>query len=303
MAMENNDILLKRFIRYLRLDKGLSENTFENYANDVEKLMGFIAVEQLDLATLSSNDLQRFICTLHDVGISSRSQARILSGIKSFFKYLRLERLIEHDPTELIETPRIGMKLPEVLTVEEIDNMVNTFDLSKAEDRRNRAIVETLYGCGLRVSELVDLRISNLYLTDGYILVEGKGSKQRVVPISPNAIREINLYLEDRQYLKIKPGNENILFLNRRGGQLTRNMIFYIIKQACLEAGILKTVSPHTLRHTFATHLLEGGANLRAIQQMLGHESITTTEIYTHLDRQFLREEILRCHPRNRKNI
>ncbi len=301
--MENDDILLKHFIRYLRIERGLSENTLKSYSDDVTKLIGFAAVENLDLTALSNDDLQRFICTLRDVGIEPRSQARILSGIKSFFKYLRLEHIIENDPTELIETPRIGMKLPEVLTVEEIDCMVNTFDLSKPEDRRNRAIVETLYGCGLRVSELVELRISNLNLVEGYILVEGKGSKQRIVPISPNAIREINLYLEDRQYLEIKPGNENILFLNRRGRQLTRTMIFYVVKQACINAGIHKNISPHTLRHTFATHLIKGGANLRAIQQMLGHESITTTEIYTHLDRQFLREEILRCHPRNRKNI
>ncbi len=299
----NNETLLKRFIRYLRLEKGLSGNTLESYTDDVEKLMGFVTVERLDWRTLSTDDLQRFVCTLHDIGIGARSQARILSGIKAFFKFLVLEHFIESDPTELIEAPRIATKLPEVLTVEEIDNMVATFDLSKAEDRRNRAIIETLYGCGLRVSELVDLRLSHLNFTDGYILVTGKGDKQRIVPISPNAIHEINLYLDDRQHLPIKPGNENTLFLNRRGAKLTRTMIFYIIKRACAQAGIVKPVSPHTLRHTFATHLLQGGANLRAIQQMLGHESITTTEIYTHLDRQFLRQEILRCHPRNQKNI
>ena len=212
-----------------------------------------------------------------------------------------MEKLIENDPSELIESPKLGVKLPDVLTVDEVDRMVESFDLSQPEDRRNRAIIETLYGCGLRVSELVGLRISDLYLTDGYIIVEGKGEKRRLVPISQNAIREINLYLEDRRELDIKRGSEDILFLNRRGAKLTRVMVYYIVKRACERCGIRKQVSPHTLRHTFATHLLEGGANLRAIQQMLGHESITTTEIYTHLDRQFLRQEILQYHPRNQR--
>ena len=283
MALVDTDNLLKRFSRYLRLERGLSENTIAGYMSDVEKLVDFIDSENLDWRTVTGADLHQFVATLQDLGIGARSQARIIS--------------------ELIETPKLGMKLPDVLTVEEVDELVNSFDLSKPEERRNRAIVETLYSCGLRVSELVGLRMSNLYFNDGYIIVEGKGKKQRLVPISEKAIKEIRPYIDDRLSLDIKRGNENILFLNRRGTQLTRVMIFYIIKRACERCGIRKKVSPHTLRHTFATHLLEGGANLRAIQQMLGHESITTTEIYTHLDRQFLRQEILQHHPRNKKTL
>ena len=297
------DKLLKQFGRYLKLERGLSPNTVEGYMSDVEKLADFIQAENLDWNAVTGEDLHRFVCTLQDLGIGARSQARIISGIKSFFNFLRLGKEIEQDPSELIESPKLGMKLPDVLTVEEIDAMVDSFDLSQPEDRRNRAIIETLYGCGLRVSELVGLRISDLYFSDGYVIVEGKGEKQRLVPISQNAIHEIRLYMDDRRELDIKRGNENILFLNRRGSKLSRVMIFYIVKQACERCGIKKKVSPHTLRHTFATHLLEGGANLRAIQQMLGHESITTTEIYTHLDRQFLRQEILQHHPRNKSRL
>lgn len=304
MALVDTDNLLKRFSRYLRLERGLSENTIAGYMSDVEKLVGFIDSEKLDWRAVTGADLHQFVATLQDLGIGARSQARIISGIKSFFNFLRMEKCIDTNPSELIETPKLGMKLPDVLTVEEVDGLVNSFDLSKPEEHRNRAIVETLYSCGLRVSELVGLRISDLYFSDGYIIVEGKGEKQRLVPISQNAIESISLYIEDvRPLLDIKRGNENILFLNRRGAQLTRVMIFYIIKRACERCGIRKKVSPHTLRHTFATHLLEGGANLRAIQQMLGHESITTTEIYTHLDRQFLRQEILQHHPRNKKTL
>ncbi len=301
MALVDTEKLMKRFSRYLKLERGLSDNTVIGYMTDVEKLVQFFDAEELDWTTVSSDDLHRFVCILQDLGIAPRSQARIISGIKSFFGFLRLSQVIKDDPSDLIETPQFGKKLPDVLTVEEVDAMVEAFDWNKAETPRNRAIVETLYGCGLRVSELISLRLTDLYFTDGYILVEGKGEKQRLVPISQNAMREINLYLEDRKDLNIKPASENIVFLNRRGGQMSRVMVFYIIKQACELGGIVKTVSPHTLRHTFATHLLEGGANLRAIQQMLGHESITTTEIYTHLDRRFLRDEILRCHPRNRQ--
>ena len=301
MPKVDADNLLKRFGRYLKLERGLSTNTVEGYQCDVEKLVDFIQTENLDWSQVTGDDLHRFVCTLQDLGIGARSQARIISGIKSFFGFLKLEKLIENDPSELIESPKLGVKLPDVLTVDEVDRMVESFDLSQPEDRRNRAIIETLYGCGLRVSELVGLRISELYLTDGYIIVEGKGEKRRLVPISQNAIREINLYLEDRRELDIKRGSEDILFLNRRGAKLTRVMVYYIVKRACERCGIRKQVSPHTLRHTFATHLLEGGANLRAIQQMLGHESITTTEIYTHLDRQFLRQEILQYHPRNQR--
>lgn len=303
MSLVDTDNLLKRFGRYLKLERGLSDNTVEGYMTDVEKLAGFIQSENLAWDKITGDDLHRFVCTLQELGIGARSQARIISGIKSFFGFLRLEQLIETDPSKWIDTPKLGVKLPDVLTIAEIEAMVESCDLSQPEGRRNRAIIETLYGCGLRVSELVGLRISDLYFSDGYILVEGKGGKQRLVPISENAVREIILYMEDRKELDIKRGNENILFLNRRGTKLSRVMIFYIVKQACESCGIQKKVSPHTLRHTFATHLLEGGANLRAIQQMLGHESITTTEIYTHLDRQFLRQEILQHHPRNVRRL
>ncbi len=301
MAIVDSENLLKRFGRYLKLERGLSANTVEGYTGDVEKLVDFIQAEELDWSRVTGDDLHRFVCTLQDLGIGARSQARIISGIKSFFGFLKVEKVIDEDPSELIETPKLGVKLPDVLTVDEVDQLVASFDLSRPEDRRNRAIIETLYGCGLRVSELVGLRISDLYLSDGYIIVEGKGEKRRLVPISQNAIREIALYMDDRQQLDIKRGSEDILFLNRRGAKLTRVMVFYIVKRACEKCGIRKNVSPHTLRHTFATHLLEGGANLRAIQQMLGHESITTTELYTHLDRQFLRQEILQHHPLNQK--
>lgn len=302
MSLVDADNLVKQFGRYLKLERGLSSNTIEAYLSDVEKLVGFIQAEDLDWRAVTGEDLLRFVCTLQDLGIGARSQARIISGIKSFFNFLRLEKWIEQDPSELIETPKLGMKLPDVLTVEEVDAMVDSIDLKVPEGQRNRAIIETLYGCGLRVSELVGLRISDLYFPDGYIMVEGKGGKQRLVPISESAIKAIRSYMEDRASIAVKRGNENILFLNRRGSQLSRVMVFYIVKQACEQCGIKKKVSPHTLRHTFATHLLEGGANLRAIQQMLGHESITTTEIYTHLDRQFLRQEILQHHPRNKKD-
>lgn len=302
MSLVDADNLVKQFGRYLKLERGLSSNTIEAYLSDVEKLVGFIQAEDLDWRTVTGEDLHRFVCTLQDLGIGARSQARIISGIKSFFNFLRLEKWIEQDPSELIETPKLGMKLPDVLTVEEVDAIVDSIDLTVPEGQRNRAIIETLYGCGLRVSELVGLRISDLYFPDGYIMVEGKGGKQRLVPISESAIKAIRSYMEDRASIAVKRGNENILFLNRRGSQLSRVMVFYIVKQACEQCGIKKKVSPHTLRHTFATHLLEGGANLRAIQQMLGHESITTTEIYTHLDRQFLRQEILQHHPRNKKD-
>lgn len=301
MAIVDVENLLKRFDRYLKLERGLSDNTVDSYRCDVEKLVDFIQTEKLDWAQVTDDDLHRFVCALQDLGIGARSQARIISGVKSFFGFLKMEKLIDNDPSELIETPQLGVKLPDILTVDEIGQMVDSFDLSQPEDRRNRAIIETLYGCGLRVSELVGLRISDLYLHDGYIIVDGKGGKRRLVPISQNAIEEIEIYMDERQNLNIKRGSEDILFLNRRGAKLTRVMIFYIVKRACERCGIRKQVSPHTLRHTFATHLLEGGANLRAIQQMLGHESITTTEIYTHLDRQFLRQEILQHHPRNRQ--
>lgn len=301
-----NDIsrVMAQFEGYLGVQKGLSANTIESYTDDVTKLIVFAADGGHAIENISQSDLHEFVCTLQDVGISARSQARIISGIKSFFRFLKIEGYIDHNPSTLIESPKLGKHLPEVLTLGEIDAMINAIDLSAPEGERNHAIIETLYSCGLRVSELIGLRISQIYANDGYIIVVGKGDKQRVVPISPIALDLINEYVNgSRARLKlIKPGCDDILFLNRRGGQLTRVMIFYIIKQLCQLAGIRKNVSPHTMRHSFATHLLEGGANLRAIQQMLGHESITTTEIYLHIDRNRLRDDILKYHPRNRRN-
>jgi integrase/recombinase XerD len=235
-----------------------------------------------------------------DLGLSAKSQARILSGLKAFFRFLLLEDKIQKDPTSLLEGPRLARKLPEVLTVEEIDRMLDKIDLSKAEGRRNKAMLETLYSCGLRVSELVGLKISGIFRAEGFVRIIGKGDKERLVPFSQRVLKEIDLYMPDRNSLKIEPGFEDILFLNRRGKMLTRNMVFMIIRELAKAAGIQKTVSPHTFRHSFATHLVEGGADLRAVQEMLGHESITTTEIYTHLDREYLREAIISFHPRSK---
>lgn len=300
----SNSGLLKSFARYLKLEKGVSDNTVDGYLHDVEKLFRYLSPEtQPSVDQLAKADIPQFICQLQDIGIQPRSQARILSGLKSFYTFLRLEEYIDNNPMELIEGPKLGRKLPEILTVEEIDTLINSFDMSLPESQRNRAIIETLYDCGLRVSELVGLRISQIHADDEYIIVEGKGSKQRLVPISQSALHEIQLYLKERCHLTPKRGDEDILFLNRRGGRLSRVMIFYIIKERCEACGIEKNISPHTLRHSFATHLLEGGANLRAIQQMLGHESITTTEIYVHLDNALLRSEILTHHPRNHRKI
>ena len=293
-------MVLKQYSAYLFLERGLSENTRQSYFNDVSKLISYLNDNKKKIEEVTLDDLHNFIAELHDLGISSRSQARIISGIKSFFRFLKLENQIENNPTLLLESPRIGQKLPEVLSIEEIDNMISCIDLSSNEGQRNRAIIETLYGCGLRVSELINLEINKIFFEEEYIVVKGKGNKERLVPISTIAINEIKLYLDDRSHLNIKPGEENILFLNRRGRRLTRVMIFYIIKQLAELAGIRKDISPHTLRHSFASHLLEGGANLRAIQQMLGHESIATTEIYIHIDRTRLRDEILTYHPRNK---
>ena len=290
----------RRFLAYLTLEKGMSQNTAIAYSDDVDKLTRYLADAGIALERASTDDLEGFVCTLQDVGIQPRSQARIISGVKGFYKFLRMEGYMETDPTALLPTPRIGRHLPEVLTVAEIDAMIEAVDMSKPEGQRNRAIIETLYGCGLRVSELVGLKLSQLYIEERYVIVQGKGSKQRLVPISPVAIEQIGLYLEQTRSRQVaQRGSEDILFLNRRGAMLTRQMIFHIVKQLCELAGIRKVISPHTLRHSFATHLLEGGANLRAIQQMLGHESITTTEIYVHIDRSRLRDEILNHHPRN----
>lgn len=289
---------------HLQMGKGLSPNTATSYSEDVEKLFHYLSGTGKSLESATGDDLENFVCTLQDVGIGARSQARIISGIKSFYKFLEMEGYITNSPTQLLETPKIGRHLPEVLSVNEIDRMTACIDMSKPEGQRNRAIIETLYGCGLRVSELIGLKLSNIYFDEEYIMVEGKGNKQRIIPIDEVALHHIKLYLEQtRSNMIVKRGYDDILFLNRRGAQLSRVMVFYIIKQLCQLAGIKKKVSPHTLRHSFATHLLEGGANLRAIQQMLGHESITTTEIYVHIDRSRLRHEILEHHPRNRQSI
>lgn len=291
-----------RYNVYLQVEKGLSANTASSYGEDVDKLLGYMTQSHKPVEAATLDDLETFVAALHDVGISPRSTARIISGVKSFYKFLTAEGYIESDPTRLLPAPKPGRHLPEVLSVDEIDRMIACIDMSAPMGQRNRAIIETLYGCGLRVSELTGLRISHIYSDEGYILVDGKGDKQRLVPIDDIALEQINLYIDDtRSHQVVKRGNDDILFLNNRGSQLSRVMVFYIIKDLCERAGIDKTVSPHTLRHSFATHLLEGGANLRAIQQMLGHESITTTEIYVHIDRSRLRQEILQHHPRNRR--
>ena len=303
MAQVNIDILKRRFDAYLRIEKGLSPNTAASYCRDVEHLLQFASDNGKSASDITRQDLELFLGTLYDLGISPRSQARIISGIKSFYKFLKMEGVIDVNPTLLLPAPRIGRHLPDVLTLDEIDRMIACIDLSKPQGQRNRAIIEVLYGCGLRVSELVELKLSQIFEQEEYITVIGKGDKQRLVPISQEALEQINLYLEQtRNNQVVQRGCEDILFLNRRGNRLTRVMIFYIVKELCELAGIRKTVSPHTLRHSFATHLLEGGANLRAIQQMLGHESIETTEIYVHIDRSTLRQEILTHHPRNQKH-
>jgi integrase/recombinase XerD len=292
------------FKSFLKLEKSLSENSIEAYSRDLDKLYQFSAsfkrskkIEELELI-----DLQKFIHWISDLGISPKSQARIVSGIKGFYKFLLIEELIKSDPSKLLETPKIGITLPDTISLEEIDTMISAIDLSSNEGQRNKAIIETLYSCGLRVSELTNLQITNLFFDMGFIKVIGKGNKERFVPIGQKAIKEIKIYIQNfRNHQEIKSGQEDFLFLNRRGSSLTRVMIFTIIKNICKASGIKKVISPHTLRHSFATHLLEGGADLRAIQEMLGHESITTTEIYTHLDKDFLRSEIIEFHPRNKK--
>ena len=298
--MSNWNLDIKNFISYLKIEKGLAENSILAYQNDVVKLSEFaLSIKKMPIE-ISYNDLKQFIAELFDLGLSARSQARIISGIKQFYGYLLLENLISDDPSELLEQPKIGRKLPEILTIEEIDALIQAVDLSKKEGHRNRAIIETLYSCGLRVSELINLRFSDLFFEEGFVRVIGKGNKERLVPVSQQVQKEIDLYNNHiRKHQEITKGHENIVFLNRRGSQLTRVMIFTIIKELAKSIGLKKTISPHTFRHSFATHLIEGGANLRAIQDMLGHESITTTEIYTHLDQRFLREAILNYHPRN----
>lgn len=291
--------IINGYSRYLKLERSLSVNTLEAYRRDLQKLLAFIGREEKDVLTVSLGDLQEFAAGLHDIGVCPSSQCRILCGVRSFFRYLLLNGHRDDDPTELLESPQQGVHLPEVLSTEEVDMLESSIDLSKWEGHRNRAIIEVLFSCGLRVSELTGLKLSNLYLDEQFIRVVGKGSKERLVPISPRAIEELMLWFECRKEMNIKAGEEDYVFLNRRGVHLTRTMILIMIKRQAVEAGIRKTISPHTLRHSFATALLEGGADLRVIQEMLGHESIATTEIYTHIDTTMLRQEILEHHPRN----
>lgn len=293
--------IIIKYRQYLKLEKSLSENTVMAYASDLDKLIQYLKEENINIMDVSLDDLENFAAGLRDIGIHPRSQARILSGIRSFFHFLLIEDYIQQDPSELLESPQIGKHLPDILSVDEIDNLINAIDRSTKEGQRNCAILETLYSCGLRVSELCNLRISDLYLDEGFIKVEGKGSKQRLVPISPKAIKEIKNYFLTRSDGLIKPEFEDYVFISKFGKNISRIMVFHIIKELADKIGLKKSISPHTFRHSFATHLLEGGANLRAIQSMLGHESIGTTEIYTHIDRVRLRDEIINHHPRNNK--
>lgn len=291
---------ITEFVSYLKIEKGLSNNSILAYKNDTNKLKNYCEDNNLSVKEVQYEHLKNFVTELYDLGLSARSQARIISGIKQFYTYLLLENLVSSDPSELLEQPKIGRKLPEVMSIEEIDQLIRANNLESPEGYRNRAILEVLYSCGLRVSELVELKFSDLFYDEGFVRVIGKGNKERLVPLSKSVEREIQKYIEKtRSTLKIKAGNENFIFLNRRGSKLTRVMIFLIIKDLARKIDLKKKISPHTFRHSFATHLIEGGANLRAIQEMLGHESIITTEIYTHLDQRFLKDAILSFHPRN----
>lgn len=293
--------LLQEYRVYLKVERSLSENTVDSYERDIKKLISYLDDAHIKPEDVKLEHLRDFLVEIGETGINERSQARLVSGIKSFYRFLIYKNKITQDPTELLEAPKIGLRLPEVLSLDEIEQILSAIDLSKPEGQRNKAIIEVLYGSGLRVSELINLKISNIYFDENYMLVEGKGSKQRLVPLSEESVKQIELWLLDRNQLDIVKGNEDFLFLNRRGSKLTRAMIFTIVKELAAIAGIKKNVSPHTFRHSFATHLLENGANLRAIQQMLGHESITTTELYTHIDIQYLRETILMYHPANKR--
>lgn len=296
----NND-MVRRYLRYIKLQRNLTRNTQEAYMLDLQKLLDFLHGEGIEPANAKIEDLRSFAASLHDIGINARSQCRILSGVRSFYRFLYIEGYVTTDPSELLESPRMGEHLPEVLSTEEVNMLEQAIDMSKWEGQRNKAIIEILFCCGLRVSELVTLRMSNLFLDERFIRVEGKGRKERLVPISASAVKELGYWFMDRNLMKIKDGEEDYVFLNRRGAHLTRTMILIMIKRLAAEAGIKKTISPHTLRHSFATALLEGGADLRAIQMMLGHEHIGTTEIYTHIDIHTLRDEVMMYHPRRNK--
>lgn len=292
--------MLKRYMRYLKLERNHSDNTIEAYRHDLLMLLDFLKEHDLQPTDVKLDDLQQFAVTLHEKGVVAKSQARILCGVRAFYRFLLLDGYIDADPSELLESPKLPFHIPEYLTLEEVDQLEASFDMSKPESQRNRAIIEVLFSCGLRVSELVTLKLSDLYLEEKFVRVIGKGNKERLVPISDKAIHELELWFSDRCHLDIKKGEEDYVFLNRRGSHLTRVMILIMIKRQAEEAGIKKVISPHTLRHSFATALLRGGADLRVIQALLGHEDIGTTEIYTHIDSTMLREEILEHHPRNR---
>ena len=303
--MENKDKtsanMANAYRRYMKLQRNFTPNTLDAYMHDIDKLLRYLKAEGIEPQDARLQDLQAFAASLHDLGVSPRSQCRILSGVRTFYRFLVIDGYMADDPTELLESPQTGEHLPEVLTTDEVDRLEQAIDLTKWEGQRNKAIIEVLFSCGLRVSELVTLRLSDLYLDDHFIRVVGKGRKERLVPISESAAEQLRLWFDDRCRMDIKPGEEDYVFLNRRGAHLTRTMILIMVKRLGAEAGIQKTISPHTLRHSFATALLEGGADLRAIQAMLGHESIGTTEIYTHIDTSELRREILEHHPRNLK--
>lgn len=294
--------LVAAYRRYMKLERNFTPNTLDAYSHDIEKLLAYFGEQGIDPLAARLPDLQAFAADLHSIGVGARSQCRILSGVRTFYHYLQVDGYISDDPSELLESPQLGDHLPEVLTTEEVDRLEQAIDLSKWEGQRNKAIIEVLFSCGLRVSELVTLRLSDLYLEEHFVRVVGKGRKERLVPISESAVKQLQLWFIDRNLMDIKPGEEDYVFLNRRGAHLTRTMILIMIKRLGEEAGISKTISPHTLRHSFATALLAGGADLRAIQAMLGHESIGTTEIYTHIDTHELRREILEHHPRNIKH-
>lgn len=298
---DNSPLLptIKLYVRYLRLERNLSPNTIEAYRNDLAHLEAFMMRNDLKLENVTLEQLHTFAASLHEYGITPRSQARVLSGVRSFFRFLVLDGVVESDPTELLEWPSLPEHLPVVLTLEEIDRIEDSIDLSKAEGARNRAIIEVLFSCGLRVSELVNMKLSDLYMEDRVLLVRGKGNKERLVPVSSKAIADLKRWFFDRNLMKIKPGEDDYVFLNRRGAHLTRTMILIMVKRQAEEAGIKKTISPHTFRHSFATALLQGGADLRSIQAMLGHEKIDTTLVYTHISNEQLRKAILEHHPRN----
>ena len=298
MQFDKTD-LIRKYTNWLKLEKGLSENSKEAYLHDLGLLTDYLGSKEINLLDVKLENLIDFVIELGELGLSATSQGRVISGVKSFYKFLIYNDILDTDPTLMLETPKAARKLPEVLTLDEIERLEDAIDLSKDEGQRNLAIIEVLYGSGLRVSELINLKLSKVHPDEKYMLVEGKGSKQRLVPLSDEAIKQIGFWMQDRCHLPIKPGNEDYLFLNRRGAKLTRVMILIIVKDLATRAGIKKTISPHTFRHSFATHLLEGGANLRMIQMMLGHENLVTTEIYTHLDLNYLREEVIAHHPRN----